>query len=150
MARISTHTSPDVQRPPASPELSERRYIYNGEISPPAGGASEISPRGNRPVKKRKRSAFNIIAALVFVSLLIVFYVWNKITVNQLVIDVNDLENQYEKLTSMNEILRADINRKSSLERIATLATQIGLTYPKEQPVWFEINKNDLERLQSK
>ena len=141
---------PENQELPASPELTERRYIYNGESATIPGESREFTPRGNRPVKRRKRSAFNIIAALFVSSFLIVFYVWNKITVNQLVIEVSDLQNQYQKVMGTNEILRADINRKSSLERIGTLATQIGLTYPKEQPVWFDLSKDDFERFRIK
>jgi len=150
MARIPAQTSPDIQAPPINPELTERRFIYNGESYGQSGESREFAPRGNRPVRQRKRSAFNIISALLVVSLLIVFYVWNKITVNQLVIEVSELQNRYQRIVDTNEILRADINRKSSLERIGTLAAQGGLVYPKEQPVWFEVNTNDLERLQVK
>ena len=148
--QTEAHMTPEIQEPTASPELTERRYIYNGVPSSAPSEANEFAPRGNRPVKRRRRSVFNIFVALCVISSLIVFYVWNKITVNQLVIDVNDLQNQYQKTASANEMLRADINRKSSLERIGTLAAQMGLTYPKEQPVWFEVNKGDLDRLQSK
>ena len=122
---------------PSNPELTERRYVYNGE---PSSSALDGMPRGNRPVKKRKRSPFNIVAMLFIVSALIVFYVWNKITVNRLAIEANDLQTQYEKILSSNEVLRATINKKSSLERIGKIATgQLGLTYPKEQPVWFTL-----------
>src|SRR2546422_6129317 len=45
----------------------ERRYVYNGESSGPR--VNDILPRSNRPVRRRKRSPFNIIAALVAISL---------------------------------------------------------------------------------
>ncbi|MBI1803269.1 MAG: hypothetical protein HY033_04275 [Ignavibacteriae bacterium] len=150
MARPQVPSASDVRAAVPSSELTERRYIYNGELPTAPTEPHDIAPRGNRAVKRRKRSPFNIITALVVVSLLIVFYVWNKITVNQLLIEVNDLQNQYQKILSTNDVLRADINRKSSLERIGNLATQLGLTNPKEQPVWFDVNNNDLDRLQLK
>jgi cell division protein FtsL len=119
-----------------SPELTERRYVYNGhqERQP-----NDITPLRNKPVKRRKQSPFNIIFILFTISIVIVFYVWNKITVNRLVVEVNDLQNQYQKIVSANEVLRAEINKKSSLERIEKIAVgQLGLTYPKEQPIWFD------------
>jgi len=125
-----------------SNELTERRHIYNGD---PMYRPSDFAPRANRPVKHRKRSPFMFITAIFGVSILIVFYIWNKIAVNRLVVEVNDLQAQYQKIVNASEILRAEINRKSSLERIGKIAGELGLTYPKEQPTWFEV---DLEPLQ--
>lgn len=130
---------------PARPEIAERRYVYNGE---PMTAPTDFAPRTNRPVRRRKRSRFNIVAVLVLVSVTIVLYIWNKITVNQLAIDVNDLQVQYGRILNANEFLRAEINRKSSLDRIGKIATsQLDLVYPKEQPVWFEIDQNQIEAL---
>ncbi len=134
-------------RPPVSPEITERRYIYNGEIAAPKA-VNDFTVTGNRPVRKGRRSPLSRILLLCAVSALIVFYVWNKITVNKLLVDVNDLENQYQKLQSSNDLLRADINRKASLERVATQAGKIGLIYPTQQPVWFEVSSDDLQRFE--
>lgn len=76
-----------------------------------------------------------------------VFYVWNKITVNRLVVEVDDLQTQYQKTLSANDQIRAEINRKANLERIGRVAGQLGLMNPKEQPVWFEVNADKLEQL---
>jgi cell division protein FtsL len=128
-----------------SPELTERRYVYNGQAGAPH---PENAVRGNRPVKRRKQSPFNIIAVVVTVSLLIVFYVWNKITVNQLVWEVNDLQTQHQKILAANEILRAEINKKSTLERIVKVATeQMSMIAPKEQPHLFEVDQELLDRV---
>jgi cell division protein FtsL len=126
---------------------AERRYVYNGEAS--GGRANDILPRSNRPVKHRKRSPFNIIAALVAVSLLIVFYVWNKITVDRIAVEVNTTQAQYQKIMSANDLLRAEINKKSNLERIGKVAAQLGLTYPKEQPASFPVDGEKLESLET-
>lgn len=142
-----TRHSADTIEPAAKTDLTERRYVYNGETT--VSDEQNFAPRGNRPVKKRKRSPFNIIAMLLVISILIVFYVWNKITVNRLAIEVNDLQNQHQKIISTNDVVRAEINKKSSLERIGKLSTQLGLISPKEQPVWFDINVEQIDRLES-
>jgi cell division protein FtsL len=144
---MMTRHSTDTIEPTTGVDLAERRYVYNGESS--VSDAQNFAPRGNRPVRKNKRSSFNIIAVIFVVSILIVFYVWNKITVNRLAIEVNDLQNQYQKITSANDVARAEINKKSSLERIGKLAGQLGLVSPKEQPVWFDVNNEQAERLRS-
>ena len=122
-----------------APEAPERRYVYNGDsITQSLDGM----PRGNRPVRKRKRSPFSIVVVLMTISVLIVFYVWNKLEVNRLAVEVNDLQMQYQKVLYTNETIRAEINKKSGLERIGTIATtQLGMTYPKEQPIWFNLNQ---------
>lgn len=125
---------------------AERRLIYVGDAPTPT---EEFPSRGNRPVKRRKRSSFNIITALLAVSALTVFYVWNKISVNRLVIEVSDLQNRYEKILNSNEFLRAEINKKSSLERIGKIASgQLGLVPASEQPRTFEVDPDQLEQFQ--
>jgi len=135
-------TDPKMQ-PQIGIELNERRQVYNGDAM---NHRNEHLPKGNRPVRSRKRSPFMIIVALFCISVMVVLYIWNKICVNKLVVEVSDLHNQQEKILNANEFLRAEINKKSSLERIGKIATdQSGLISPKEQPVWFEINQTQLE-----
>ena len=138
-----------METPQPSPEIATvagqkgRQYVYNGQFPTPP---SENSFKRNRAVKRRKRSHFNLVFVIFTVSLLIVFYIWNKITVDRLVVEMNDLQNQYQKITNSSEILRAEINKKSSLERISKLAIeQLGLMHPKEQPVWLAINQENPE-----
>ncbi|HEV8539128.1 MAG TPA: septum formation initiator family protein [Bacteroidota bacterium] len=120
------------------PDLGERRYVYNGTTDVQM---HQGAPRGNRPIKRRKRSPFNIIFLLVITSVLIVIHVWNKIVVNRLVAEVGDLQVQYDKIVYTNEVLRAEIDKKSSLERIVKLASErLGMASPREQPVWFTID----------
>ena len=134
--------------PLTPPELTERRYVYNGETG---SQNHEYATRGNRPVKRRKQSPFNMIAIVVAVSLLIVFYVWNKITVNQFVVDLNDLQNQHQKILASNEILRADINKKSTFDRIEKIASEkLAMTAAKEQPRWFDVDVDQLESIQGR
>ena len=119
----------------AQAETKDRRFLYSAEPSDVSG---DSVLRTNRPVRKRPRSTSSLIVALTLISLLVVLYIWNKIMVNRLAEDVNNLQNQYQKIVSANEVLRAEINQKSRLERIGEIATkQLGLTYPRQQPVWF-------------
>ncbi|MBI4811824.1 MAG: hypothetical protein HY800_10360 [Ignavibacteriales bacterium] len=128
------------------PEVVSPRPVYNG------GSLNQRdyqTPRGNRPVKARKRSPLNLIALLFTISIIIVFYIWNKISVNRLATEINELTNHHEKLLNINEFLRAEINRKSSLERIEKLITtqRLGLVAPKEQPIWFELDESRIENI---
>jgi cell division protein FtsL len=134
--------------PAPSPELTERRYVYSGDGPSPE---RENVPRGNRPVKRRKQSPFFIISGVVAFSLLIVVYVWIKISVDQLVVDVQELKSQHQRILDASEVLRAEINRKSTWDRIGKLATeQLSMSAPKEQPRMFDIDPDELERVKVK
>ncbi len=120
-----------------APDNRSRRFVYSGE---PGTGQSEYLTRGNRPLKRRRKSPFKIVSLIVFVSALIVFYVWNKITVNHLAAEVQDLGTKLKKIESMNEVYRAEISRKSNLDKITRLASErLQMVFASEQPVWFEV-----------
>jgi cell division protein FtsL len=139
--------SPSVQltseRHPAS-GVKDRRLLYNG-------GVAEASPR-NEPASrglsfpKRRSSTFNTMAGLFLAAVGIILYISNIIAVNRLVVEVNDLEQKYAAVMNENEILRAEVNRRSSLERIGKIATeQLGLQHPKEQPQSLEVDGSLIE-----
>jgi len=130
---------------PVAPELTERRYVYNGDSQRPD---YENIQRGNRPVRKRKRSPFNIVVILFAVSIVIVLYIWNKISVNRLVVEVADYNAQYESILHANDNLRAEVSKRSTLERVGKIAgTQLGMTSPSVQPVWFAFDDQRLSKL---
>jgi cell division protein FtsL len=130
---------------PVPPELGEHRRVYNGDE--PAAPANEPM-RPNRPVRRKQRSPFGPMFVLMIVSVLVVFYIWNKITVNRLTREVNDLQNQYQKLVNANESLKAEITQKSSQSRIEKIAVgQLKMMAPKEQVVWFEIDRERMKQL---
>jgi cell division protein FtsL len=134
------------QREERKPEL-ERRYIFNG--TPRTGQASTPTPsRPNRHVTRRRFSTFNTILILFGVAVVIVLYVNNILTIDQLATDVGKLETRYDAIRNTNAALRAEINRKSSWERIGRTATeQLGLVFPKEQPQGFAIDESALQRV---
>lgn len=141
-----TNITIPVAEPAAPPAPAERRYVYNSE---PADERPEFSPRGNRPLRLRRKSPLRIILTIMGISLLIVFYVWNKISVNRLVVQADGLQSQLRKLEETNRNLRAEISKKSNLTRIEKLATmKLGLVAPKEPPVWFEVDPGRMEEFQ--
>jgi hypothetical protein len=134
-----------VAEPQVSPELTEPRYIYNGQ---PAIESPDFIQRGNRPLKTRKRSPFNIIAVVALVSLLIVFYVWNKITVNRLTAEVEGLSIYKARLEKAKSELEMELTKKTAWENIETPAKKLGLIAPKDQPQWFEVKAGKPEKAQ--
>ncbi|MGA9408517.1 MAG: FtsL-like putative cell division protein [Bacteroidota bacterium] len=148
MARIyREHTSPL-----STSTVSDGRYIYNGNV---VSGQQTSVPnneiRQNRKTVRRKHSTFNIVSGLFLLAALSLLYTGNVIAVNQLMKEVNDLNNRYNSIVSNTEVLKAEIARKSSLDRISQMAKdEIGLTNPKEPPVWFEVDQDKIEELTKK
>ncbi len=132
---------------PVPPELDEHRRVYNGdEQAPPANEPM----RPNRPVRRKQRSPFGPMFVLMVVSILVVFYIWNKITVNRLTKEVNDLENQYQKLVNANESLKAEIAQKSNQSRIEKIAVEkLKMMPPKDPVIWFDVDREKLKQQQA-
>jgi cell division protein FtsB len=141
MARLAS-TQTEIVSPPISQDAGEQRLVFNGGNSGMQAGAPM---RNNRPAKPRKRSPLALIAGIACVSLLIVLYVWNKITVNRLMEEVNTLQMQIEKITSTNKVLVSEIDQKERLDLISKRAKVIGMVAPKEPPVYFEVGQAVLE-----
>lgn len=135
--------------------VSDGRYIYNGNVAADPWRLGATAPgyvvRPNKKAVRRKHSTFNIVSGLFLLAVVSLLYTGNVIAVNQLMKEVNDLSRRYNSIVSGNEVLKAEIARKSSLDRISTMAKEeVGLTNPKEPPVWFEIDQDKLEELTKK
>ena len=129
--------APVAEALPAGHASRERRFVYNGD---PGGGSQEFLARGNKPLKRRKKSPFKIVTLIAAVSVVIIFYVWNKITVNRLAEEVDALENRLHQLESINTDLGGTIDKKSNLDNITRLAKdRLGMIYAPEQPTYFEV-----------
>jgi cell division protein FtsB len=130
--------------------VSDGRYIYNDLGSDPQSANPGYAVRPNKKAVRRKHSTFNIVSLLFFFAIICLLYTSNVITVNQLAKEVNDLTIKYNAIANANELLKVEINRKSNIDRISSLATEeLGMINPKEPPVWFEINReklNDINR----
>jgi Septum formation initiator. len=129
--------------------VSDGRYIYNGSVvSSQQGSDPGHAIRPNKRAVRRKHSTFNIVSSLFLLAAVSLLYTGNVIAVNQLMKEVNDLNNRYNSIVSNNEVLKAEIARKSSLDRISLLAKEeVGLTNPKEPPVWFEVDQDKIEEM---
>ncbi len=118
----------------------DRRLLYTDDIS--------HSARANEPMNRSSKlpqqtsSTFTTMVVLFLASVVIILYISNIIAVNRLAVEVSEVQQKYEALSNGNEILRAEINRRSSLERIGKIAAeQLGLRYAKEQPQLLEIDE---------
>lgn len=124
-----------VQQGPAAPK--ERRFVYSGQ---PGGGQSEFMTRGNRPLKRRRKSPFKIVSLIAAISIVIVFYVWNKITVNRLDAEVYQLKEKQAVLQNNIARARADIGSKSDLGRIEEIAKRrLGMIQNPDPQNYFEV-----------
>ncbi len=104
----------------------------------------EFRPR--RKPSKRKLSVLNVTVTIAGFSAVVVLYVYNAIRVGELSSDIGDLQNEMSKLQHTNEVLRAEVNQKSTMERITTLAgSELQMIYPKQQLQWFVMD-NALEQ----
>lgn len=133
-----------------APEIPQRPMFYKGTMPEPGGEASPASLYRNRKVAApRKVSTFNIILMLFAAATMIVLYVSNIIAVSQLLGEINTLNTQYRKILDEQEILKAEINRLSSLERInRKAAEELGLVNPKTPPVWLNIDPERVREVQ--
>ena len=135
-----------------APTVADGRYIYNGTLASEAVRRTPGSvPATNKRTVRRKHSTFNIVSGLFLLAAACLLYTGNVIAVNQLMKEVNDLNGRYNAIASNNEVLKAEIARKSSLDRISTMAKdELGLINPKEPPVWFEVDQDKADELTKK
>lgn len=127
-------------------EEREKRYVFAGDVQPNAPG---YAIRQNKRGIRRKISTFNIVLILFGSAVTIILYISNIIAVNQLAMEVNQLKTELDKVQNANAVLQAEVNRKSGLERIGKIASErFGLQYPKEQPVWFEVDEEKIRSVE--
>ncbi len=97
-----------------------------------------------RPVRKPAVKKTKMTTVMVNVFIFVVgclFYTSTVIAVIRLGREMNELTMRYNTVVSTNEVLRADINKKSNLERITLMARErAGMINPREAPSWFEID----------
>ncbi len=130
----------------------ERQFLYESESRSGIGRPAPMiyTIWANRKAARRKVSTFTVMIILFFTAITITLYVGNIISVNRLALEVNTLQRNYEKIVNANEILRAEVNRKSSLERISSKAVVLGLRFPKEQPLWLEVDEGKVKEMERK
>ena len=121
----------------------ERRYIYNGDVQPSSSG---YAIRQNRRGTRRPISTFTILVLIFTSGIAIVVYVNNILAVNRIADEVGQLEQKLQAVRNTNERLRAEVSRKSAVDRIAREASaRLGLKYAAEQPVYFPVDEEKLD-----
>lgn len=104
--------------------------------------------RTNRRAIRRSVSTFNIIALIFCLGIAIVLYISNIIAVKHLAAEIRLLQEQYDETMNAQAILLAEIDRKSSWERIGRIATgQLLLHFPQGQVHWITPDEELLRRL---
>ena len=137
----------DVQIP-----LFKDRPIYGGDavLYDPQAEVPGYAVKPERKPAVRKTKTSTIMFVVFFVVSGCLFYTSTVIAVLRMGREMNELTMRYNTIVSTNEVLRADINRKSSLERITQLAAEkADMVNPGEAPAWFEIDRAHIDALSS-
>lgn len=141
-----------------SPFDSGEPRIYSGDMFTQDSGSQAArteperqvftTPRSQKIVR-RKMSPFNIVVFLFVFAVAIVLYISNIIAVDQLMNEINALENQHQQILMEQEMLKMQINRMSSLERIRQRAEEdLGLKTPNEPPVTLKVEQQKITDLE--
>jgi cell division protein FtsB len=121
---------------------------YTAPVSP-SPSVGEVVPMRNRKVVRRKVSTFNIILLLLGSAAAIVLYIGNIIAVDRLVAEIDALQRQHQKIVSEQEILRAEANRLSALERINKKASEeLGLVNPNQPPTQLNADRQRIHDIE--
>jgi Septum formation initiator. len=151
-ARAMTESEPLVSTI-SIPKIREARdMVYNGtntisskETTTPDGTPLAI----NKKQSRRKVSPFTIILILLGGAVASVLYIGNILAVGRLMAQNNQLQMKHRQILNGQELLKAQIDRLSSLERIQQVARdQLGLQNSKQLPVWIEINPERVNQVE--
>jgi cell division protein FtsL len=143
---------PEIPQKPIETPAPSRPMVYNGTMPAPLAtpvSPGYIRPAQNRKVAVRKVSTFNLILMLFGIAAVTVLYISNIIAVDRLMMEINTLQKQHQKMVSDQEFLKAEINRLSSLERVnKKAADELGLINPKEPPVWITVDLGKIREIE--
>ncbi len=116
-------------------DSSPRRLIFNGN--------TPMQPKSNvkRQAKTHRISPLFVIISLLTIVFMVVFFIWNKMSVNTLAGNLDKMQLEYQNIVGKNELLRSEVSQKSRPERIEKIAQEeLGLIFRKEQPVLFQLD----------
>jgi cell division protein FtsL len=143
--KTDQETTARAVRGPREALVPERRYIYTGDTRPTVPG---YAVRANRRGVARRISTFNIILLLVAAGVTIVYYVHNILTVNRIALEISQLEQKYQSIKNANAALQAEVTKKAALDRIGAVAGEkLNMRYPVEQPVWLDVDTENLPEI---
>jgi cell division protein FtsL len=151
-ARAMAESEPSVSTI-SIPKIREARdMVYNGTNTIPSKETTTTdgTPLAiNKKQSRRKVSPFTIILILLGGAVASVLYIGNILAVGRLMAQNNQLQIKHRQILNGQELLKAQINRLSSLERIQQVARdQLGLQNSKQLPVWIEINPERVNQVE--
>jgi cell division protein FtsL len=95
---------------------------------------------------KKRISLFNLMIALFIMAAIIVFFVNNIISVNQLAMTNSDLENEINKSVTINNGLQTEIERLSNFDNIkSTAVDKLKLSFSQNRPKKITVQKTDID-----
>jgi hypothetical protein len=146
----------DRELPPSPisiPKIREARDMVYSGTTEPLNNESAIentlqTPR-NKKQKKRRVSPFAIVVLLLGGAVSSVLYIGNILAVGHLIVQINLLQIKHQQILNEQELLKAQINRLSGLERIQQLAhDQLGLRNTRQLPVWIEVSPERMNEVE--
>lgn len=127
------HGLSDAPEPQSSTAEGVRGKIYGGGAAQPAPAARQR--RATARVKKRRFSLATLFVTVSLISLFVLLYVSNVVTVNYLLGDISRKEAEHRRLLMEQDLLRAELTRFQSLETIHPRAlNDVGLEDPLKPP----------------
>lgn len=126
----------------------ERRYVYGGSSSRPAGpGPTRKNVRGI----SRKISTSTLLLVMFGVGGASVLYISNLVAINRLSDEVNQLRKHYEDIVNANLIIQQQINSKSTWEKINSAAAEkLAMRPAQAPPAWFDVDWEKIHELEAK
>ncbi len=143
---------PFIHTPPASPAPASLPPIPSSTPDVFPGDMARSSPlfgSRNRKIRRRKVSPFNIMIMLIGGAVAIVLYIGNIIAVNELLAEINSLQAEHQRILMDHELLKAQMNRMASLERIQQIAEEeLNLRSLREPPAWLPVDQEKITEIE--
>jgi cell division protein FtsL len=135
------------------PKIREARdMVYNGTDTMSSKETTTLdgTPLAiNKKQSRRKVSPFTIILILLGGAVASVLYIGNILAVGQLMAQNNQLQIKHRQILNGQDLLKAQVDRLSSLDRIQQIAhDELGLQNSKQLPVWIEINPERVNQVE--
>ena len=147
-ALIDAYLRRATDRSAASSSADLRDAVYSGASN--SAVESAVARPKNRTATRRRVSPFSVVMALLVTAVASVVYISNIIAVGQLVVQVGELEGRNQRLLNEQEMLRAQLNRMSSLERIRQMAeTDLGLKNSAAVPGWLTVSPERVREIEA-
>lgn len=126
-----------------------REIVYRNPIySYPASTINDIFAKENKKQKENKISPFTIVLFLFGLAIVSVLYISNILIVGRLLTQINQMQNKHYEIVNQQELMRAQINKLSNLDRIQKIAQEdLALQKNKQFPIWIDINPNRMEEV---